>query len=139
MRGATRSVLRKCVWDGISTHTPHAGRDLVKVKSGNGSFISTHTPHAGRDFLFQQVFLQSPISTHTPHAGRDEKSTGDLRGKFNFYSHAPCGARLEQIRIAQDHTHFYSHAPCGARLKSLFTCFRALSFLLTRPMRGATF
>ena len=97
MRGATRSVLRKCVWDGISTHTPHAGRDLVKVKSGNGSFISTHTPHAGRDFLFQQVFLQSPISTHTPHAGRDEKSTGDLRGKFNFYSHAPCGARPNHL------------------------------------------
>ena len=56
------------------------------------------------------------ISTHTPHAGRDRSMTVALESIRNFYSHAPCGARLELARGASDHG----------------------KFLLTRPMRGAT-
>ena len=33
---------------------------------------------------------------------------------------------------------FYSHAPCGARLSYGFSCNRLCRFLLTRPLRGAT-
>ncbi len=56
------------------------------------------------------------ISTHTPRAGRDH---------FNNIS--------MQIR-----NNFYSHAPCGARLDSAVSSSLACSFLLTRPVRGAT-
>ena len=33
---------------------------------------------------------------------------------------------------------FYSHAPCGARPSSGMHKIRPISFLLTRPLRGAT-
>ena len=56
------------------------------------------------------------ISTHTPHAGRDSSTPTTA-------SHA---------------SDFYSHAPCGARLYHFLSGFRSRKFLLTRPMRGAT-
>ena len=56
------------------------------------------------------------ISTHTPHAGRD--------------NHVP-----ERFTYFGD---FYSHAPCGARPGIVRLCRHSLTFLLTRPMRGAT-
>ena len=56
------------------------------------------------------------ISTHTPHAGRDEINMSSAIQQANFYSHAPCGARLAKTAQA------------------IHSCI----FLLTRPMRGAT-
>ena len=81
---------------GISTHTPHARRDLdcyyrknrqmqflltrlmrgVTVKyflNYNATTISTHTPHARRDIKVGDTLheLEYEISTHTPHARRD--------------------------------------------------------------------
>ena len=56
------------------------------------------------------------ISTHTPHAGRDQLTDATANQLGNFYSHAPCGARLKAF---------------------LWSC-RLIKFLLTRPMRGAT-
>ena len=56
------------------------------------------------------------ISTHTPHAGRDALR-GDVSPRgVNFNSHAPCGAR-----------------PCRGLAAGT-----AITFQLTRPMRGAT-
>ena len=56
------------------------------------------------------------ISTHTPLAGRD----GGYEGrKENIYD-------------------FYSHAPRGARRKTTANVSLAKQFLLTRPSRGAT-
>ena len=50
MRGVTKivdNILSDCA---ISTHTPHAGRDGVRVVHDRlNVLISTHTPHAGRD------------------------------------------------------------------------------------------
>ena len=77
--------------------------------------ISTHTPHARRDMLPLIVLASHNISTHTPHARRDELSlrlgsdhlefllTRLMRGvtreapprfcvRFHFYSHASCEA-----------------------------------------------
>ena len=34
-------------------------------------FISTHTPHARRDVVGALIVIISMISTHTPHARRD--------------------------------------------------------------------
>ena len=152
MRGATIRLTADS--DGsflISTHTPHAGRDIAPADKDSG--ISTHTPHAGRD---ERKFEDDQISTHTPHAGRDhDKSL--IAGLRYFYSHAPCGARHESVfdrdvwsflltrpmrGATSDHAHhtihrpehFYSHAPCGARLSAI-----SPKFLLTRPMRGCEY
>ena len=50
MRDATQARERKQKVIEISTHAPHAGRDLVTVDVGDLEVeISTHAPHAGRD------------------------------------------------------------------------------------------
>ena len=101
------------------------------------------------------------ISTHTPRAGRDIKIITTDAGTVNFYSHAPCGARLPVAvwfllttwisthtpRAGRDErflkemgilANFYSHAPCGARLSHSPDEISFQRFLLTRPVRGAT-
>ena len=101
------------------------------------------------------------ISTHTPRAGRDIKIITTDAGTVNFYSHAPCGARLPVAvwfllttwisthtpRAGRDcfackeewlDSDFYSHAPCGARQNRLENDDILGEFLLTRPVRGAT-
>ena len=79
----------------ISTHTPHARRDMLFSLSGmrvarfqltrlmrgvtnsttvenSRAAISTHTPHARRDLNPQRdEICPNFISTHTPHARRD--------------------------------------------------------------------
>ena len=100
----------------ISTHTPHAGRDICGAQTTPSWQISTHTPHAGRDVFIIMLRCSRNISTHTPHAGRDStrrRTVGSLH-------------------------YFNSHAPCGARRAVLPPPSIALTFQLTRPMRGAT-
>ena len=79
--------------------------------------ISTHTPLAGRDRGLDVVVTGDSISTHTPLAGRDNG----------------------RIPMRQHQIHFYSHAPRGARLFIQYVFNDVLSFLLTRPSRGATY
>ena len=55
------------------------------------------------------------ISTHTPHAGRDCASRYKVKPQAHFNSHAPCGARLPRLLMAEKLKNFNSHAPCGAR------------------------
>ena len=100
--------------------------------------ISTHTPHAGRDVLSFCFHPRCAISTHTPHAGRDENCQIRRSGWCDFYSHAPCGARRNGGRNDCRNQNFYSHAPCGARQIWSPWIRRSRRFLLTRPMRGAT-
>ena len=79
------------------------------------------------------------ISTHTPHAGRDGCFIVLVFVDRNFYSHAPCGARRGVcLGVNASSADFYSHAPCGARRTSKCPRLKQLIFLLTRPMRGAT-
>ncbi len=50
MRGVTRQNLKFSVITEISTHTPHARRDVEKNDDSETVYtISTHTPHARRD------------------------------------------------------------------------------------------
>ena len=56
----------------ISTHTPHARRDVLLLLLRLRSEISTHTPHARRDLKYHRSEdIHQLISTHTPHARRD--------------------------------------------------------------------
>ena len=49
MRGVTISKIAKNYENCISTHTPHARRDIKKYDDSEAVEISTHTPHARRD------------------------------------------------------------------------------------------
>ena len=55
MRGATWYTGRPGAERHISTHTPHAGRDLIARRAETADAISTHTPHAGRDIIARTV------------------------------------------------------------------------------------
>ena len=54
--------------------------------------ISTHTPHARRDVNKLMRSASSTISTHTPHARRDAASPIERFISLNFNSHASCEA-----------------------------------------------
>ena len=54
--------------------------------------ISTHTPHARRDLSSHKGYGVSRISTHTPHARRDIVEIVNGVGTLNFNSHASCEA-----------------------------------------------
>ena len=140
MRGATKACI-----EGMRTgynfysHAPCGARQLVDPDTWEVVGISTHTPHAGRDAETGNNTGEIKISTHTPHAGRDVITSPYGAPANNFYSHAPCGARLfiaemphiqrlflltrpmrgatySERQNRKNQGHFYSHAPCGARL-----------------------
>ena len=140
------------------------GATLIELCIAIAEGISTHTPHAGRDKWHMEHAVLTAISTHTPHAGRDRLAFATQALLENFYSHAPCGARRELVAnlrlhyaflltrpmrgatrgtltacrqdgVISTHTphagrdvciqhqscaqsNFYSHAPCGARPRS---------------------
>ena len=125
----------------ISTHTPHAGRDIMKKKRIGGFGISTHTPHAGRDKLLiyhyqetQHFNSHAPcgarrhkaeadfitaISTHTPHAGRDVGGSVKI-DKLAISTHTPHAGRDEKnVTVINLPVDFNSHAPCGARPQNI--------------------
>ena len=100
--------------------------------------ISTHTPLAGRDKVRSLIFLIFVISTHTPLAGRDALTGRQCHSVQDFYSHAPCGARLPQPSIYDLFFSFLLTRPLrGATLPNSRFALPVL-FLLTRPLRGAT-
>ena len=184
MRGATVTRTTTSILLIISTHTPHAGRDgkQQQEKDEQNNFYS-HAPCGARLTWAKDKNTKPTISTHTPHAGRDAAGLGKLITVPDFYSHAPCGARLGSTYTLNANMNFYSHAPCGARLpggrlpgdpristhtphagRDVFFFFqsdllgisthtphagrdhgneyrraRPFQFLLTRPMRGATY
>ncbi len=54
MRGVTQFYDSNPSTPTISTHTPHARRDLLTIEPYTAILISTHTPHARRDRRFLQ-------------------------------------------------------------------------------------
>ena len=56
------------------------------------STISTHTPHARRDLTAEEMHRLHVISTHTPHARRDTDLEALRESYRHFYSHASCEA-----------------------------------------------
>ena len=59
MRGVTKNLEDRIVHNEISTHTPHAGRDVIAYNLKSQNKISTHTPHAGRDIKIR--VLLNPV------------------------------------------------------------------------------
>ena len=139
MRGVTLHRRRMEQLLRISTHTPHARRDIVTYGSVLTAYdfyshasceawlfhlysylwwmpISTHTPHARRDIWTELWKMTLKISTHTPHARRD----------------------MWRLLLCLIRSNFYSHASCEAWRRLSKRRFFRLLFLLTRLMRGVT-
>ena len=137
MRGVTGIDLITHVIFFISTHTPHARRDVaVRELPMMSISISTHTPHARRDLTSSGLFPHTQISTHTPHARRDPQSSEEnsLRIISTHTPHARrdhsslFGLSLAEISTHTPHArrdfdagvacflkfHFNSHASCEA-------------------------
>ena len=115
------------------------GATILKIirSTSNDIFLLTR-PLRGATTDKRSKCVYCYISTHTPLAGRDKDGFRSCPFLWNFYSHAPCGARLipnpaifglltflltRPLRGATLHQslipailiYFYSHAPCGAR------------------------
>ena len=76
----------------ISTHTPLAGRDLIRETKDSqcGDFYS-HAPCGTWRRKHSGISRRISISTHTPLAGRDKTLHLQWLWPGHFYSHAPCG------------------------------------------------
>ena len=125
----------------ISTHTPHAGRNLRRSSQFRDSAISTHTPHAGRNFKgFVSRTYSRYFNSHAPCGAQLLLFQHTLFGcSRDFNSHAPCGAQPD-LSVFQPllEIDFNSHAPCGAQHSFAEILITVIIFQLTRPMRGAT-
>ena len=58
MRGVTVLQYRETYLKPISTHTPHARRDIGEMPRIKRFIISTHTPHARRDSFLKSQDLR---------------------------------------------------------------------------------
>ncbi len=145
----------------ISTHTPHARRDLLTALRGmtylyfnshasceawpnSISFrtmdgnISTHTPHARRDAIQSIIAKRLTISTHTPHARRD-RPVDILQLILNISTHTPHARR--DFMVSDKccyYLNFNSHASCEAWPEKVLLLNTYAEFQLTRLMRGVT-
>ena len=117
MRGVTFCMCKCETEKYISTHTPHARRDLLPVLQTLCSMISTHTPHARRDTVGEHKHTQPVISTHTPHARRDTRNSPSCLDCKGF----------QLTRLMRGVT----------SLEPSFALFEV--FQLTRLMRGVTY
>ena len=138
LRGATYTLTSSAEDHAISTHTPLARRDRKDDDDAQEGDISTHTPLARRDL---SLMCTSPLcSNFYSHAPCGARLSFPLHTSCpsDFYSHAPCGARHSNGMNMLEIANFYSHAPCGARPMYVLEPDFRYQFLLTRPMRGAT-
>ena len=104
------------------------------------AIISTHTPLAGRDRgdAFQRR-IGSHFYSHAPRGARQSVGADGVTWSCNFYSHAPRGARLQEIFRLLRGRRISTHTPLAGRDEAGTNSSNTkLSFLLTRPSRGAT-
>ena len=102
-------------------------------------YISTHTPHAGRDVEMKKEILELQISTHTPHAGRDVVVGGAIYSAYEFLLTRPMRGATDNRFAQQNCCCISTHTPhAGRDVRHSASVGNSWKFLLTRPMRGAT-
>ena len=116
MRGVTTTIVFDEFILDISTHTPHARRDVThSYLCICLQIISTHTPHARRDYFFIVQRANLVISTHTPHARRDTtvENSRTAEGKFQL-TRLMRGVTIFSAPFLLHASNFNSHASCEA-------------------------
>ena len=117
MRGVTEAHNIKCSIVDISTHTPHARRDVSRfLDTPHHSLISTHTPHARRDSLLPLISKNSSIF----------QLTRLMRGVTLLADKSASGKTFQLTRLMRGVT----------SMPLIFSSSRL--FQLTRLMRGVT-
>ena len=122
------------------SHAPCGARRWQAVFGFVDDDISTHTPHAGRDIdagfnpnVTAQFLLTRPMR------GATRRTVNGMKQHKDFYSHAPCGARRFDVVNPACSKLISTHTPRAGRDMLLFLVWMFLiKFLLTRPVRGAT-
>ena len=118
MRGVTYNALTKSLVVKISTHTPHARRDLMSRKSSASSiFQLTRLLRGVTLSFFNLSLIIGGISTHTPLARRDINNIFSFSLAMLISTHTPLARRDQICRII---------------------CFVNFGFQLTRLLRGVT-
>ena len=138
MRSVTGYTAEHYPKEVISTHTPHAERDLMCFSYlYYFSVISTHTPHAERD---GNVWFESQIkdiSTHTPHAERDN-DYWNVMFVIHISTHTPHAERDVFIQSIIFSIKISTHTPHAERDRVILQIQMRQKFQLTRPMRSVT-
>ena len=138
MRDATGIQCMEIIQEQISTHAPHAGRDVLHMcyDVDRNNFYSRAPCGTRPDCSTHEDFCQ--ISTHAPHAGRDQWQGIVVLCGTNFYSRAPCGTRQHRLQDKGKLVSFLLTRPMRDATTMKFYCILFVRFLLTRPMRDAT-
>ena len=138
MRGATLPEYQLKRNPPISTHAPHARRDVyIHAIAEPGEFLLTRLMRGATKPWAIEDLLEL-ISTHAPHARRDFTMDRHVHVGFHFYSRASCEARRDKQLHWRHTDNFYSRASCEARPGFSHPHDFKKQFLLTRLMRGAT-
>ena len=147
----------------ISTHTPLAGRDMLRrhLRPFYMSFLLTRPSRGATTFGLPMAYRASYFYSHAPRGARLVDSsppaylpgfllTRPSRGATRrndqpakvavyFYSHAPRGARLFGQEVYCLGAEISTHTPLAGRDRNSWVeCCWCCKFLLTRPSRGAT-
>ena len=146
----------------ISTHAPLAGRDsdpynqyvemwpYFNPRAPCGARLKEPVPMypynqfqptrplrgaTGQNVTFCNEDLFQPTR---PLRGATSRAGASQRGYQYFNPRAPCGARLDGLRVRLPWRDFNPRAPCGARRLTIRPMVRIGEFQPTRPLRGAT-
>ena len=141
MRGATSPpALRDSQLQFLLTRPMRGATSPTEHFSSSSGFLLTRPMRGATYSCYGRKVDDAIISTHTPHAGRDEKVYQLVDpDTWDFYSHAPCGARRRLRRYYRLAPGISTHTPHAGRDKLFHAVPRSIfTFLLTRPMRGAT-
>ena len=152
-----------CLYDAISIHAPHTGRDTTReMPRTRGNVFQSTRPIRGATIKGKITDIESVISIHAPHTGRDHNRTKTDTEELYISIHAPhtgrdveayAERRLYDISIHAPHTgrdvldcqfnwvgrKISIHAPhTGRDSRRRFDSIRYPKFQSTRPIRGAT-
>ena len=115
MRGAISAEDHRRDQPTISTHAPHARRDVSAVAAPPDGVISTHAPHARRDDIPDAANVHLAISTHAPHARRDAGSASSAAGDAQFLLTRLMRGATYQQGLSRFWSKISTHAPHARR------------------------
>ena len=117
IRGATAVLVSEAVFEDISIHAPHTGRDAPAGAVVCIEVISIHAPHTGRDTPRTfSAFIPALFQSTRPIRGATAQSIITTSAPTNFNPRAPYGARLGLKPCKIICIYFNPRAPYGARL-----------------------
>ena len=141
MRGVTMKIITAYTRILISTHTPHARRDLVKSRFQLSTGAKFQLTRLMRGVTVKLAYDIIAVRHFNSHASCEAWPLAQSCAftLCNFNSHASCEAWHKKSLFRQEDFYFNSHASCEAWHIETKTAATENKFQLTRLMRGVTF